>query len=250
MSDNSYIYGRNAVIEALTSGKAIEKIFLSYGVQGASINKIYTLAKKAGVKVVKHDQNKFKDLEKKIGIFARHSQGAIALKEMISFVDPEILFHRALKASDYPVIVALDSIEDPQNLGAIARSIECSGAFGILMSERNSAPVTPASVKTSAGALEYLPVAKAGNLSQSLEKAKELGFWVIGSEMNAQNSYTDNIYDRPILLVIGNEGKGIRPSVLKHCDIKIKIPMNGKIESLNASVSAGIILFEIARQQS
>ena len=250
MAAENYIYGRNAVTEALQNDAKIEKVFVSFNSQGSAINKIYTIAKDTGIKIVKHDQRKFKALEKKLGIFERDSQGVIALKEMISYQNDYEMLNEALEAEDNPVIVVVDGIEDPHNLGAIARSVEGSGAYGLIMNERHSAPITPASVKTSAGALQILPVAKTHNLSQALKYAKGLGYSVIGTDMKAEHNYSDSIYDKPILLIIGSEGKGMRQATKNVCDSIIEIPIKGKIESLNASVSAGIVLFEIARQKS
>jgi len=245
-----YIFGRNSIIEALNSGTVLEKIFLSSGVQGPAINKIQSLAKKSGTPLVKHDKKKFSRLEKDVVDDKSNSQGVIALKQMVKTLDLEELIEKAFEADENPVLVALDEITDPHNLGAIARSVECSGCQGLILPSRNTAPLSPAAINTSAGALEHLPVAKIGNLAQTIDYLKEKGFWILGTEMNAENFYTDKLYDRPIVLVIGSEGKGMRNIISKNCDIKVKIPMKGKIDSLNASVSAGIILFEILRQKN
>ena len=248
MNNKTYLYGRNPVIEALKEGKGVEKVFLSFNASGDGISKIYTIAKSKGIQIVKYDRRKFTDLEKKAGIPSRESQGVIAQRELIKFTALEHLLDLNVKTNSNPIIVALDGIEDPHNLGAIARSAECSGARGLIVSTRASAPVTPTAVKASAGALETLRTAKVENLGSALEEAKEEGWWIVGTDLNAQNSYTDAIYDKPIVLVIGSEGKGIRPSVKQKCDYLIQIPMRGKTQSLNASVSAGVVLFEILRQ--
>lgn len=248
-NNTNYIYGRNAVIEALNANAELEKVFLLYGVQPAFADKIRYLCNKSGVPCVVFDKKKFEQLEKQACPEMNKSQGVIASKSLVNTIEVEELIAIALSKEKNPVIVALDEINDPHNLGAIARSVECSGAVGIIQPERNSAPISAVAMKTSAGALEYIPVAKTTNFNRALEQCKEAGFWVIGTEMNAENVYTDDIYDMPVVIVIGNEGKGMRPSTAKHCDRTIKIPMSGKINSLNASVSAGIILFEIARQK-
>ncbi len=247
--DDNYIYGRNTITQLLMEeNPKLSKVFLSFAASGTAVNKIYTLAKQHKVPISKMDNRKFKELEKRIGCDAGGSQGVIALRELVQTLDDTSLLKKALAKEKYPIIIALDNIEDPHNLGAIARTVECSGASGILISEHNSSPITPTAVKVSTGALEIIDVASVGNLSICLENAKELGFWIIGTDMGADKVYTDNIYDRPVILVIGSEGKGMRPIIRKKCDIVINIPMKGKINSLNASVSAAIILYERLRQ--
>ncbi|HOQ50114.1 MAG TPA: 23S rRNA (guanosine(2251)-2'-O)-methyltransferase RlmB, partial [Candidatus Kapabacteria bacterium] len=134
--------------------------------------------------------------------------------------------------------------------GAIARSAECAGAKGIILPERKSATITPVAMKSSAGALQYLPVAYVSNTNLAIQKLKEAGFWIIGTSDKATNLYTDNIYNQPIAIIIGSEGSGMKPSVAKHCDYLVKIPMQGKVSSLNASVASGVILFEAVRQRN
>lgn len=250
MSRNAYIYGRNAVIEALNANSNIEKIFVSFRSQGASINQIYTLAKKVKIPVVKYDGNRFRELEQKAGADSKRSQGVIALKEIVEDTPLDRLFEEAFGKSEFPVIVALDGIEDPQNLGAIARSVEASGAAGLILTTRNSARVTPAAIKASTGALEMIPVAKVDTLEPAIDFAKEQGYKVIGTDMNAKKLHSEMDYNFPMVLVIGSESKGMYPKTRELCDETIKIQMPGKIESLNASVSTGIILFEINRNRN
>ncbi len=247
---NNYIYGRNAVTEALNAETEIEKVFMMFGIQIPVADKIRYLCRKNGVPCVVFDKKKFEALEKNACPENIKSQGVIAMKSIVKTIDVSELINIAFSKEENPIIVALDEINDPHNLGAIARSAECMGASGIIQPERNSAPISPVAIKSSAGALEFIPVAKTTNLNQALELCKNAGFWIIGTEMEAKNLYTDGIYNVPIVLVIGNEGKGMRPSTSKHCDLTVKIPMQGRISSLNASVSAGIILFEIARQRN
>ncbi len=246
----AYIYGRNAIIEALNSDTLPEKIFVTYGASGEPIDSIFTLAKKLNVSIVKHDKRKFSELERKAGISQFKAQGVIALKQLVQFLEIEEFINQAYKISDAPVLVALDEINDPHNLGAIARSAECSGAAGIIIQSKGASPVTPTALKTSAGALEHLPVCRVPNISQTLKMLKMEGFKVIGTAAGSNNQYTDDLYKEPIILVIGSEGTGMNPNVAKVCDYKVNIPLQGKIESLNASVSAGIMLYEILRQRS
>jgi len=247
----AYIFGRNSIIETIESNpNSIEKIFINFNAHGNSINKIFSQAKKNKVKCIKHDKRKFNLLEQKVCPKNTNSQGVIALLKLVDTIDINELIKLSFKKEKYPVIIALDNISDPHNLGAIARTAECSGASGILVTERNSSPVTPTAIKTSAGALEHLPIAKVNSLLQVLDKFKENGFWVVGTDMKATINYTDYDFSRPVIVIIGNEGKGISPSVRKQCDDLIHIPIKGKINSLNASVSAGIILYEILRQKT
>jgi 23S rRNA (guanosine2251-2'-O)-methyltransferase len=247
----AYIYGRNAIIEALNSEDSLpEKVFVMFGATGEPIDNIYTLAKKKGVPIVKHDKRKFSELEKKAGVAQFKSQGVIALKQLIRFFELEEFINQAYSKSDSPVIVALDEISDPHNLGAIARSAECSGAAGIIIQSSGASPVTPTALKTSAGALEHLPVCRVPNMAQTLKMLKMEGFKVIGTAAGSQNQYTDDLYRDPIILIIGSEGTGMQTNVAKTCDYKVSIPLKGKIESLNASVSAAIMLYEVLRQRN
>jgi 23S rRNA (guanosine2251-2'-O)-methyltransferase len=249
MNETNYIYGRNAVLEAINSGHPIEKVFVSFSAKGGPITAVFTAAKKHSIPCVRYDRRKFQHLERTVLPNGANSQGVIALAGQIDYLDVNELINIAYKKDSHPIILALDGINDPHNLGAIARSAECAGAAGIVLPERHSAPVTPAAIKTSAGALEYLPVAKEVNLGTALDKLKEEGFWIVGTDIAGDQYYFDVDYDIPVVLVTGSEGKGMRPSIAKRCDFLVKIPLAGKIESLNASVSAGIALFEIVRSR-
>mgnify|MGYP000963981409 CR=1 FL=1 len=249
-SDNFYIYGRNAVLEALESGQAMQKVYVMFGAQGGSVQKVFVKAKKNKIQCAFTDKKKFQELEKTVCGSPGKSQGVIALINPFEIISTDEFIKKSFLIAPKPVAVILDGISDPHNLGAIARSAECSGAAGIILSERNSAPVTPAAVKVSAGALGHLFVANAGNLIQAIGQLKAAGYWIVGADDSADKLYTAKIYDSPIAVIIGNEGKGISPSLKKHCDFLVKIPLKGKVTSLNASVASGIILFEILRQRN
>ncbi|MGQ9819442.1 MAG: 23S rRNA (guanosine(2251)-2'-O)-methyltransferase RlmB [Candidatus Kapaibacteriales bacterium] len=243
------IFGRNSIIEALKNKpNKIEKIYLRYGLRKDFQDNIYLLARKNNVPITTLDKNRYDKLEK---IYCGNSisQGVIALFSTIDYLPLERLIERALNNSKTPVLVFLDKINDPQNIGAIARSIECSGAFGLIVTAKETAPITPFAIKASAGALLYVPVAKVDSPIQSLKILKDSGFWIIGTSSNSDKNYDEMDYNIPVVIVIGNENIGIRPSIRKHCDFFIQIPMYGKIDSLNASVTTGIILFEIQRQK-
>lgn len=245
------IYGRRAVMEALRAGRSIEKIYVAFSAKNG-VSDIVREAKKRTVPFVIADKRKFAHIEDTFNAY-EHSQGVIALVSPVEYIDPEVMFARAeSKAQQHnsqPLIVALDGINDPHNLGAIARSVLCAGGHGLLLPAHHSAPITSASIKTSAGALEHLYISKCHNLTQALELAKERGYWVIGTDMSGTHEYTAELYNRPVILVIGSEGSGMRETTKKMCDAVISIPLRGPIQSLNASVACGVVCFEIQRQR-
>lgn len=247
--DKFYIYGKNAVIEAINADVQIEKIYLLYNLASEVVQKISRAANKSKIPIVKYDKQKFAEFEKKISLQGSKSQGIIALRSVTSYLDLDDLIKQSFKNDKNPTLVLLNEINDVHNLGAIARSAECSGAHGIIIPERNSSPITPAAIKSSAGALSHVKISKTGSVINAIVKLKEAGFWIAAADMDGKVNYFDEKFDKPIVLIIGNEGKGISSAILKHCDMIVKIPMRGKIESLNASVSAGIILFEILKQK-
>lgn len=246
---NFYIYGRNTITEAIKSEKNIEKIYIAFGTKPDFVAYIYSLAKKYKIPCSTIDKGKFAELEKSQFPPGTKTQGVIALISNVRTLSLDELFEKSRKHTS-PIIIALDEINDPHNLGAIARAAECANVTGIVLTERNSAPLSPAAFKTSAGALEHLPVAKSSSLISAITEAKKNGFWVYGTDSNADKIYTDEDFNCPVFLIIGSEGKGLRDSTKKHCDVLIKIPLLGKISSLNASVATGIILFEILRQRN
>lgn len=175
-------------------------------------------------------------------------QGVIAYVTPYSYVEVEDILAQARDKGEDPFLIILDEITDPHNLGAIIRTAECSGAHGIIIPKRRSVGLTPAAIKASAGAVEYLPVAKVTNLANLLDKLKDQGIWIAGADMDGQN-YTSQNLQGPIALVIGSEGRGIGRLLKEKCDFIIKIPLKGSIESLNASVAAGILMYEVVRQR-
>jgi 23S rRNA (guanosine2251-2'-O)-methyltransferase len=244
-----YIFGRNATHEAIAAGKDIEKIFIQFGTEGNAITSLIIKAKKAGIPCLKLDRRKFNDLAIKINARNEKNQGVIALLRSFKLSSVGEIINAAFKKQKNPLVALLDGICDPHNLGAIARSVECSGGAGIIISERDSAPISPVAIKSSAGALEHLLVAKVSSVAQTIEKLKEEGFWVIGAEADGEKLYTDNVWNQPTLLVIGSEGKGLKPATRKHCDFIVRIPLKGKVNSLNSSVAAAVLLFEAMRQR-
>jgi 23S rRNA (guanosine2251-2'-O)-methyltransferase len=258
-----YIFGRNPVLEALASVEhsRIEKVFVQYGTEGSVIALIKQAAAKRGVPCAVMDKGKFATLERE-AVGARsegertdgrtaqgRSQGVIALVAALRMLGVEELIEQSFEHSDQPMIVALDGITDPHNAGAIARSAECAGAVGMLVAESKMSPLSGAAMKTSAGALEHLSVARTGNLAKGLQDLKNAGFTVIGLDEDGAQSYTNNIYADAVVMVVGSEGRGLTPAVAKLCDVRVAIPLHGQIASLNASVAAGVVLFEAARQR-
>ena len=244
-NNKHYIFGKNSIIEAIKSKVEIEKIYLRYGINNDFIKQI---AKKNNIHCTALDRTHFKTLETNVCSPNVNTQGVIALKSIIKTLSLEDFIGK-LDIKKNPIIVILDKITDPQNFGAIARSCECAGVDGLILPINDSVVINPTAIKTSAGALQHIKIIKAKNLINTCEKLKEKGFWIIGSAVDGEKEYTDNIYDIPIAIIIGSEGSGMSPSLRKHCDHLIRIEMLGKINSLNASVSTGVILFEIQRQK-
>jgi 23S rRNA (guanosine2251-2'-O)-methyltransferase len=238
------ITGRKPVLEALNSGESIDQVFLLYGQHGGIIDAIRTAAKKKGVKISELSSDKFNNLTG-----SSNTQGVAARVRQLKFYSLEEIISSA-KGSEYPLLVVLDSIQDTHNLGAVIRSAECSGADGVIITQHNSAPINETVIKTSAGATEHVKICSVSNLVNTIKILKENGYWVFGSSLEGAVNYSEPDYKIPIAVIFGNEEKGIRRLTAENCDILIKIPMSGKIQSLNVSVSAGIILFEIVRKRS
>jgi len=267
------VIGRKPVLEALNSNEEIEQVYILFGQQGGIINAIRVAAKKRGIKCSEIPLERFKTyspdlLGRQAG---KNAQGVIALKGNFKFSSLDEIIQTALPQGKglqkalslgeglgeaLPLILILDEIQDPHNVGAILRSAECSGVNGVLLTKHNSATITSTVTKISAGATEHLKIAQITNLSQTIDELKQKGFWTVGSSLepaspsgrNSKN-YTEVDYKIPIALIVGNEEKGIRKLTASKCDFLVKIPMSGKIQSLNVSVATGILLFEILRQR-
>lgn len=246
---SEYIFGRNSVIEYLNSEKEVDKIFVQKGELKGSIKKIIAMAKDRKIVVSYADK-------KKLDILAEGNahQGVVMLTTdfLYSTLDELMEYAEEKKKENKldPLIVVLDEINDPHNLGAIVRTAECAGASGIVIPKRRSASVTDVVNKSSAGAINYMKIARVSNVTNSLETLKKNGYWVYGASGEGKESYRDVNYDGKVCLVIGNEGKGISRLVREHCDYLVKIPMYGNIESLNASTSAAILIYEIIKKNA
>ena len=237
------IEGRNAVMEAFRSGKPIDKVYVLDGCQDGQIRSIVREAKK-------HDtilNFVTKERLAQISETGKH-QGVIAMAAAYEYAQVEDMLELAKEKGEDPFLILLDNIEDPHNLGAIIRTANLAGAHGVIIPKRRAAGLTATVAKTSAGALNYTPVAKVTNLVKTMEELKEKGLWFVCADMGGDIMYHVNLKG-PIGLVIGNEGDGVSPLVKKNCDMVASIPMKGDIDSLNASVATGVLAYEIVRQR-
>lgn len=240
MSD---IYGRNPVIEALKSGAAINRVYIAKGAQHKAIDEIYALARAAQVPVAQVDRKKLDQL-----FPGKNHQGVYVSMAETQYVEWEEILERARSKGEPPLVLVLDELEDPHNLGAILRNADAFGAHGIIIPKRRSVSLTGTVAKAAAGALAYVPVARVANIAQTLKALKKEGLWVCGTAMDGQNIYQAPL-SGALAIVIGSEGQGMRPLVAEQCDFTVAIPMKGRINSLNASVAAGIVLSEVERRR-
>ncbi len=240
-SEDSIIYGRNAVIEALRADRPVERLFLLKGSEDGPIKTMLREAKK------RHLQMDFVTRERLTQLCGNDGhQGVVAFVAAFSYVTVEDILKRAEERHEEPFIFILDEIEDPHNLGAIIRTANASGAHGVIIAKHHAVGLSPAAVKASAGAVNFTPVAQVTNISKTIEMLKEKGLWFVCADMDGEMLFQMNL-SGPIGLVVGNEGKGVSPLVKKHCDYIASIPMCGEIESLNASVACGVVAYEIVR---
>jgi 23S rRNA (guanosine2251-2'-O)-methyltransferase len=242
-SNDNVIYGVLPVLEALRAEhRRIDKVLIADGVREARFSEIVELCRSRGIRL---DRLPREAVGKYVGRDV-NTQGVVAFAAAAEYVYVDEI----LDTADEPaLIVVLDSVEDPRNFGAILRSAECAGVDGVIIPERRSVGLTETVAKSSAGAAEYVKVAKVGNLNRLTEELKVRGIWVVGTSVDTTTSYTDWDWTRPTALVLGGEGSGLHRLVAENCDVLVKIPMYGKIDSLNVSVAAGVILFEARRQR-
>lgn len=237
------IEGRNAITEAFRSGKTIDKVFVLDGCQDGPVRTIVREAKKHG-SILNFVTRERLDQMSQTG---KH-QGVIAFAAAYDYATVDEILERAQQKGEPPFLILLDGIEDPHNLGAIIRTANLAGAHGVIIPKRRAAGLTAVVAKTSAGALNYTPVAKVTNLTATMKELKDKGIWFVCADMDGEVMYRQNLTG-PIGLVIGNEGDGVSKLVKENCDFTASIPMQGEIESLNASVACGILCYEIVRQR-
>ena len=238
------IEGRNSVLELLESGKDINKIFVQQGEKHGSINKIIAKAKENKIVVVQTEKSKLDKMSQ-----THNHQGVIAIVPPFEYCSVDDILDEAKKKNEKPFILILDGIEDPHNLGSIIRTAETAGVHGIIIPKRRAVAVNSTVNKTSAGAVQYMKIARVNNINETIKYLKENDVWICGTDMNTNVYYYEEDYTIPIAFVIGSEGFGISRLVKENCDFTVKIPMKGKITSLNASVSAGIIMYEAVKQR-
>lgn len=238
------IEGRNSVLELLESGKDINKIFVTRGERHGSINKILAIAKERKIIVVEKDKRQMEEMAQE-----ENYQGVIAVVPPFEYVKIEDILNEAKEKNEDPFILILDGIEDPHNLGSIIRTAETAGVHGIIIPKRRAASVNSTVNKTSAGAVEHMKIARVTNISDAIEELKQAGLWVCGTDIDANKYYYNQDLTGPLGIVIGNEGKGMGDKVKKNCDFLVKIPMKGKVTSLNAAVSTGIVVYETVKQR-
>ena len=239
------VEGRNAVLELLESEKDINKIYVAKGEKHGSINKIIAIAKSKRVVIVEKDRRQLNEMAQ-----TNNHQGVIAIVPPFEYCEIEDILDEAKKVNQDPFVLILDGIEDPHNLGAILRTAETAGVHGVIIPKRRAAAVNSTVSKVSAGATEHVKVARVNNITDAIQKLKEAGLWICGTDMQTDTYYYNQDLTGPLGIVIGSEGNGISNKVKNHCDFNVKIPMLGKITSLNASVSAGIIIYEAVKQRN
>ena len=236
------VVGRNAVREVLRAGRDIEKLLVARGEQNGSMRELLSLARDKNVIVREVDRRKLDEL-------APNHQGIAAFVSMYRYAQVDDILALALERGEDPFIIVLDGITDPHNLGAIVRSADCMGAHGVIIPERRAVGLTPAAMKAAAGAREGVRVARVTNITRPLQQLKEKNIWAHAPDMDGENMYRVN-FKGGVALVIGAEGEGVSRLVKETCDVTVSIPMKGHIDSLNASVAAGILMAEVARQRA
>jgi 23S rRNA (guanosine2251-2'-O)-methyltransferase len=242
-NEKDVIFGRNSVAEAIKSGRPLDSVMVARGDRSGSIPKIIADAKKAGIVIKEVDP-------KKLDFVCGHNnhQGIAAFGAVKEYSSVEDIFATAEERNESPFIIICDEIEDPHNLGAIIRTAEAAGAHGVIIPKRRSASLSFTVAKTSAGAVEFMHVARVTNIPQTIEDRKKRGVWVYCADMDGEPFYKSNLKGA-IALVIGSEGNGVGRLVKEKCDVTLSMPMKGKINSLNASVAAGILMYEVSRQR-
>ena len=238
------VEGRNSVLELLESGKDINKIFIAKGERHGSINKIIAIAKEKGIIIVEKDKRQMDEMAQN-----QNYQGVIAIVPPFEYCEIEDIIDYAKEKNEDPFVLILDGIEDPHNLGSIIRTAETAGVHGVIIPKRRAATVNSTVNKTSAGAVEHMHIARVTNISDAIQKLKDEGLWICGTDINTEKYYYDQDLTGPLGIVIGNEGSGMSEKVRKNCDFLVKIPMKGKVTSLNASVSTGIVIYEAVEQK-
>jgi 23S rRNA (guanosine2251-2'-O)-methyltransferase len=243
-SSEEYIGGKHPILEAMRAGRTINKIWIADNAQKHYSGPIIAEAKELGILVQTADRRKIDQMLEGV-----QTQGVIAQVAAYDYVEVDDILRIAKEKGQEPLILILDEIEDPHNLGSILRTADCTGVHGVIIPKRRSVGLTATVAKTSAGAIEYVPVAKVTNIAQTIESLKQKGVWIAGADGDAKITVYQNDLTIPLAIVIGNEGKGIGRLIKEKCDFLFKLPMFGQINSLNASVAASVLLYEVVRQR-
>jgi len=237
-----YIAGRQPLLEALKSRLPIDQILILHGTAGAQIQQIKQLAREQRIAVKEADKERFREVSGDTV-----TQGVLALVNDYRYVEIEDILALAQRKNEPPFLLVLDEIEDPHNLGALVRTAECAGVHGVIIPKHHAASVNQTVIKTSAGATSHMPIARVTNIAQTLDELKKENIWIVGTDLQAGKKYFEHDYRVAVAVVIGSESSGMRRLVKEKCDFLVAIPMHGKIESLNASVAGGLVLFEAAK---
>jgi 23S rRNA (guanosine2251-2'-O)-methyltransferase len=244
LSSEDYIEGRNPCIEALKSGRTINKLLVAKGSKEGSINKIIRIAKDNGIVVQEVSREKLDNISE-----SKSHQGVIALVAAKDYVEVDDILEYAASKNEHPFVVILDEIQDVHNFGSILRTADAVGVHGVIIPKRRSVSLNSSVAKTSAGAIEYVKVARVSNIAATIEGLKKSGLWIVGTEMSGEKTFYNADLKGPIALVIGSEGEGIGRLIKEKCDFLVSIPMKGEVASLNASVAAGIVMYEALKQR-
>ncbi len=244
IEESGRIEGKNSVLEALKSDHPINKLYLEKGSKDSGLDRIYAVARNKGIVVTYLDKSRLDSMS-----VTRNHQGVIADAAPHDYVDVSDILKSAENKGQPPFIIILDGITDQNNLGSIIRTAECAGVHGIILPKRRSASLTPIVAKVAAGAAEYVPVAKVTNLVRTIQDLKKAGVWVAGTDIDGEIMYDKYDYKSPLAIVIGSEGEGISRLVRESCDVLLKIPMYGEINSLNAAVATALIVFQAAGER-
>ncbi|MCX7550722.1 23S rRNA (guanosine(2251)-2'-O)-methyltransferase RlmB [Xanthomarina sp. F2636L] len=243
MENSTQIFGLRAIIEAINSGKTLEKVFLQKGLKGDLFNELETLIRKENI------NSSYVPVEKLNRLTNKNHQGAVAQISPIAFHDIEDLVMNVIESGKTPLFILLDQISDVRNFGAIIRTAECTGVDGIIIQKKGGAPVNGDTIKTSAGAVFKVPISKVDHIKDAMFYLQASGIKVIAATEKTENTIYDISFKEPCAIIMGSEGRGINPSVLKLVDDKAKLPLLGEIESLNVSVACGVFLYEVVRQR-
>ncbi|SFF01023.1 23S rRNA (guanosine(2251)-2'-O)-methyltransferase RlmB [Alteribacillus iranensis] len=239
-----WISGKNPVLEAMRSGRSINKIWVAEGASKGQMKQVYQLAKENGIIIQQAPRKKLDELSN-----SQHHQGVVASVAAYQYANIEDMLEAAARKKEDPFIILLDEIADPHNLGSILRTADAAGVHGVIIPKRRAVGLTQTVAKASTGAIEHVPVARVTNIARTMDELKKQGLWFVGTDASADDDFRSWSADMPIGLVIGSEGKGVSRLVKEKCDILLNIPMVGKVTSLNASVAASLLMYEVYRKR-